>query len=48
MSWRVSRVPQTQRDYDADLVGAHLAVLSHPLRGEDRKEEGKEEGRKER
>lgn len=36
VNWRVSRVPQTWRDYDTDLVGDRRAVLSHPLRREER------------
>lgn len=39
MNWRVSRVPQTGRDYDTDLVGDCCAVLSHPLRREGRRGE---------
>lgn len=53
MNWRVSRVPQTWRDCDTDLVGDHFEVLSHPLRREERRGEriqgrrGKKRGREE-
>lgn len=53
VNWRVSKVPQTWRDYDTDLVGDHCAVLSHPLRREERRgkrtegRRGKKKGKEE-